>query len=917
MQTNTASSARPLPAGGPGHDWNRWQHANELIAAQQQSWQAVNKIAAGHAERLLNAWTEQARGFQQWVGALWGVGADEDRPRDVAGWSRAFQAYAVDSAQRQILLLDALRHRGNTYIEHERIGMPPVLQFGYDMIVDGRELERPVNYMLLKIRPPEGVVIDENKRPIMIIDPRAGHGAGIGGFKSESQVGEAFEDGHPVYFVAFRPMPEPGQTLADVCDAEVAFLEEISRRHPKSGKPAVIGNCQGGWATMLLAARAPELAGPLVINGAPMSYWAGKTGQNPMRYTGGLVGGAVPALFMSDLGDGLFDGSLLVQNFENLNPANSLFAKYYNLYANVDTEAARFLDFERWWSGFFLMNGEEIHWIVENLFVGNRLARGDASLGGEPLDLRRIASPIVVFASEGDNITPPQQALNWIADLYSDVDEIKAVGQRIVYMVHKSIGHLGIFVAGSVAGREHDAITDTMRAIEALAPGLYEMKLDDSEDRIHIRFEPRTFDDLHQLDDGRDDEHLFAAVARLSEFGTEVYEMTVRPWIRGMVTPEIAESTRRMQPVRLQREVLSDHNPWMPVIGQWAEQVRGARDAAGADNPFIRAERAAARLVEGHLDLFRDARDAYCEVLFHSIYGAPALRALGGSVLREAEQRRHKDLRKLPAVKAALQSMTVGGAAEGIARMLCLLAKARGYVRRSRLERQIHAFSQARQFAAYDEEALSGLVHQQSLVADFEPEQALATLPLLLDTPQERQDALAIVMEIAGPAETMHPNALALYRRFEEILGAAGSGQGAVFAQDTHAVVAVGDPDDDQADDDAGDEAHQDDDEHDGDEEAEVDDFLGEPVKVGAPDLSAGSEGPADDLERIDGIGPRMAEKLTRLGVRRFAQLAALGPAEAEWLDLELDARGRVAREAWVEQAQALDRERQLAAQEH
>lgn len=43
----------------------------------------------------------------------------------------------------------------------------------------------------------------------MIIDPRAGHGAGIGGFKPDSQVGDAFADGHAVYFVAFRPMPEP------------------------------------------------------------------------------------------------------------------------------------------------------------------------------------------------------------------------------------------------------------------------------------------------------------------------------------------------------------------------------------------------------------------------------------------------------------------------------------------------------------------------------------------------------------------------------------------------------------------------------------------------------------------------------------------------------------------------------------
>ena len=100
-----------------------------------------------------------------------------------------------------------------------------------------------------------------------------------------------------------------------------------------------------------------------------------------MRYTGGLVGGVVPAMLLADLGNGVFDGSLLVQNFENLNPANTYWKKLYNLYAKVDTEAARFLEFERWWGGFFMMNEEEIRWIVENLFIGNRLAHGQAMLG--------------------------------------------------------------------------------------------------------------------------------------------------------------------------------------------------------------------------------------------------------------------------------------------------------------------------------------------------------------------------------------------------------------------------------------------------------------------------------------------------------------------------------------------------------
>ncbi len=94
---------------------------------------------------------------------------------------------------------------------------------------------RPVNYALVRIVPPEGVVVDPKRRPYVIIDPRAGHGPGIGGFKDDSQVGVALREGHPVYFVIFFRDPEPGQTLLDVCDAEQAVRAQGARA--ASGEP--------------------------------------------------------------------------------------------------------------------------------------------------------------------------------------------------------------------------------------------------------------------------------------------------------------------------------------------------------------------------------------------------------------------------------------------------------------------------------------------------------------------------------------------------------------------------------------------------------------------------------------------------------------------------------------------------------
>ena len=384
--------------------------------------------------------------------------------------------YAIDAAQRSVLFLDVMRQRGNQYREHLAETAPHVLDYEAELVVDGRQLDKPVNYCLVRIIPPTGVEIDPTRRPFVIVDPRAGHGPGIGGFKADSEIGVALKAGHPCYFIGFLPEPMPGQTIEDIARAEAVFLKKVSELHPQAdGKPCVIGNCQAGWAIMMLAAIRPDLFGPIIIAGSPLSYWQGVHGKYPMRYSGGLLGGSWLTAFTSDLGDGKFDGAWLVQNFENQNPANTLWTKQYNLYSKIDTEAPRYLGFERWWGGHVNLNAEEIQFIVDELFVGNNLAAGNIQTSeGLAIDLRNIRSPIVVFCSEGDNVTPPQQALGWILDLYQDVDEIRAYGQTIIYTIHDKVGHLGIFVSGGVARKQHDEFSSNIDLIDTLPPGLYE-----------------------------------------------------------------------------------------------------------------------------------------------------------------------------------------------------------------------------------------------------------------------------------------------------------------------------------------------------------------------------------------------------------------------------------------------------------
>ena len=416
------------------------------------------------------------------------------------------------------------------------------------------------------------------------------------------------------------------------------------------------------------------------------------------------------------------------------------------------------------------MTEAEMRWILDNLFIGNKLATGDAVLGMERVDLKAIKSPIIVFASHGDNITPPQQALNWIPDLYASVEEVKARGQRIVYMLHDSIGHLGIFVSSEIAGREHVAITDTVRAIEALSPGLYEMKLDDEEDRVHIRFEPRGMGDILALGDGRDDEQLFTEVAQMSNINTEMYDRFVRPAIQNMATPETAEFIRESHPLRTQRVMFSDKNPIMPMLDKAAESIVRERKPASKDNPFIMAEKVASELIETQLNLYRNMRDSMTETSFFSIYSSPIIKAFISPKDSGAPKRTTVDVRQMPEVHHALESVDKGGLAEGVVRILHLLNDARGYVRRTRLERELIALGHSKLFPDMDHEDIVKIVHQQALIVDFEPKLAMYTLPVLLNTQTAQKKALKLVMDIAGPRDTMHPFALKMYGQIEELL---------------------------------------------------------------------------------------------------------------------------------------------------
>lgn len=701
--------------------------------------------------------------------------------------------YLIDAAQRSVLYCDVMRQRGNAYREHAAKTAPHVLDYEVQLILDGRSFPRPVNYALVKVVPPSGVEIDLTKRPFVVVDPRAGHGPGIGGFKADSEIGVAFKAGHPCYFVGFLPQPMPGQTIEDIARAEAKFLEKVIELHPRAeGKPCVIGNCQAGWAIMMLAAIRPELFGPLIIAGSPLSYWAGVRGKNPMRYTGGLLGGSWLTAFAGDLGRGKFDGAWLVQNFENLNPSNTLWAKQYNLYANVDSEAPRYLEFEKWWGGHVNLNAEEIQFIVDELFIGNNLATCCLQTSdGRTIDLRNIRSPIVVFCSKGDNITPPQQALGWILDLYESVDEIRSHAQTIVYTIHETAGHLGIFVSGGVARKEHSEFSSNIDLIDLLPPGLYEAVFErKSADAANadlatgewiMRCETRTLDDLRALGGNEaEDELRFATAARVSEINLALYRAFLQPFVRTLATPLVAEMTRRMHPLRLQYEAFSNANPFMAWVETVAQQARENRKPAADDNPLVRAQENASERIVSALDAWRDMAERMSEATFLSIYGSPVLQAAVGIDPKKDSKRHaskstlHHQLvqERIAELKARIPE---GGIREAVVRALIYVAMTRGAAD----ERGFEAIRRIRR-TQKDLKPLpladfKTLVRDQYFMLLIDPSAAVAALHSMLpNEPELRSKAFELIKQVIEVGGALPPEGQA---RLQEIAGLFGCDQ--------------------------------------------------------------------------------------------------------------------------------------------
>eukprot|EP01042_Synura_sphagnicola_P035099 gene35099-44979_t len=280
--------------------------------------------------------------------------------------------------------------------------------------------------------------------------------------------------------------------------------------------------------------------------------------------------------------------------------------------------------------------------------------------GDKAINLRDITAPIVVFASWGDNITPPPQALNWIIDTWGDERAITAAGRTIIYVLHESVGHLGIFVGGAIALKEHDQLVTSLDVIESLPPGLYEMKLvakagkeqqrwDQLEPGDYtVHYQHRTMEDIRKINpEGREEEAMFSTISQWSEFNANLYKTYMRPWVRMAATRQMADMLVKLSPLRMQRQLFSESFPLAPLIRHQAAAARAARTPVDDDNPLKKIERDMAQKISTALDDYRVRRDARTVSQTRQMFGPTGMGAWLKPQQSDAEVARERAEREL------------------------------------------------------------------------------------------------------------------------------------------------------------------------------------------------------------------------------------------------------------------------------
>lgn len=288
--------------------------------------------------------------------------------------------------------------------------------------------------------------------PTLVVAPFAGHTAMIADYhKGQSLVATLLANG--IGHVALTDWKSATDDMKDL-EIDNYLAELVVAIDDLGGRVNLVGLCQGGWVSAMLAARFPAKVNALVLAGAPIDTDAGNgplkrmVHESPLSFYEELVA----------LGGGLMKGKFMLQGWKNMHPEEHYIHDHIDLYEHIEDPVylAKRETFESWYENPLDLPGRWYLQVIAQIFQENRLAKGRFKGLGRTLDLRDITCPAYLLAGASDDITTPEQVL----------DAAKYLGTPAARVVQKTVpgGHVGLFMGARTLAEHWPAIAQWIAA---------------------------------------------------------------------------------------------------------------------------------------------------------------------------------------------------------------------------------------------------------------------------------------------------------------------------------------------------------------------------------------------------------------------------------------------------------------------
>jgi len=288
------------------------------------------------------------------------------------------------------------------------------------------------------------------QQPVVVCAPYALHGALIADFATSHSLVEALQkDGVNRIYVPDWRSASPEMRYLSIDN----YLADLNVAIDEIGAPVdLVGLCQGGWLSLVYAARFPGKVRRLVLAGAPVDISA------PSDLSKMVAAVPQPAFEqMVQQGDGLVSGEHMLKLWNIPFSLHEVEATLQRSLGDGSDEARRLLDrFERWDRATLDLPGTYYLEVTDRVFRQNLIAKGRFVALGRRIDLAEVRVPVFLLAGADDIVVPRDQAFA----------TARLLGTRPAWLERacEPCGHLSLFMGRKALGHSWRRIARWLQA---------------------------------------------------------------------------------------------------------------------------------------------------------------------------------------------------------------------------------------------------------------------------------------------------------------------------------------------------------------------------------------------------------------------------------------------------------------------